>query len=45
MTSEQTFMIVGQRLIRERGSVDDRRLADPDVPLDEPTRVGGGTAA
>ena len=24
-----------QRLIRERVPVDDRRLADPDVPLDE----------
>jgi 3-phenylpropionate/trans-cinnamate dioxygenase ferredoxin reductase subunit len=31
-----------QRLIRERVSVDDRRLADPDVPLEELAPAAGG---
>jgi 3-phenylpropionate/trans-cinnamate dioxygenase ferredoxin reductase subunit len=34
-----------QRLISERVPVDDRRLADPDVPLDELAHVEGGTSA
>jgi 3-phenylpropionate/trans-cinnamate dioxygenase ferredoxin reductase subunit len=34
-----------QRLIRERVPVDDRRLADPDVPLDEVAHVEGGASA
>jgi 3-phenylpropionate/trans-cinnamate dioxygenase ferredoxin reductase component len=29
-----------QRLIRERVAIDDRRLADPDVPLDELAGAG-----
>jgi 3-phenylpropionate/trans-cinnamate dioxygenase ferredoxin reductase subunit len=34
-----------KRLIRERVPVDDRRLADPDVPLEQPaSTVGGGVA-
>jgi 3-phenylpropionate/trans-cinnamate dioxygenase ferredoxin reductase component len=33
-----------QRLIRERVVVDDRRLADPDVPLEDLARIKGGTA-
>jgi 3-phenylpropionate/trans-cinnamate dioxygenase ferredoxin reductase component len=33
-----------QRLIRERTVVDDRRLADPDVPLDDILPVAEGTA-
>jgi 3-phenylpropionate/trans-cinnamate dioxygenase ferredoxin reductase subunit len=32
-----------QRLIRERVAVDNRRLADPDIPLDELVRVEGGS--
>jgi 3-phenylpropionate/trans-cinnamate dioxygenase ferredoxin reductase subunit len=34
-----------QRLIRERVAVDDRRLADPGVPLGELAPAGGGAAA
>jgi 3-phenylpropionate/trans-cinnamate dioxygenase ferredoxin reductase component len=34
-----------QRLIRERVAVDDRRLSDPDVPLEDLAPVEGGTAA
>jgi 3-phenylpropionate/trans-cinnamate dioxygenase ferredoxin reductase component len=34
-----------QRLIRERVEVDERRLADPDVPLGELTPVEGGSVA
>ena len=34
-----------QRLIRERVAVDDRRLADPDVPLEELAPVDAGSAA
>ena len=34
-----------QRLIGERVAVDDRRLADPDVPLDELVRAGTGSSA
>ncbi len=34
-----------QRLIRQRVPVDDRRLADPDVPLEELADVEGGTSA
>jgi 3-phenylpropionate/trans-cinnamate dioxygenase ferredoxin reductase component len=33
-----------QRLIRERVAVDDRRLADPDVPLDDLSRRADATA-
>ena len=33
-----------QRLIRERVPVDDRRLADPDVPLEELVPVEEGSA-
>jgi hypothetical protein len=33
-----------QRLIRERVAVDDRRLADPDTPLEELVPVEGGGA-
>jgi 3-phenylpropionate/trans-cinnamate dioxygenase ferredoxin reductase subunit len=33
-----------RRLIHERVTVDDRRLADPDVPLDQLGLVHGGTA-
>jgi 3-phenylpropionate/trans-cinnamate dioxygenase ferredoxin reductase component len=32
-----------QRLIRERVEVDERRLADPDVPLEELAPVEGGS--
>ena len=32
-----------QRLIRERVAVDDRRLADPDVPLDDLVPVDKGS--
>jgi 3-phenylpropionate/trans-cinnamate dioxygenase ferredoxin reductase subunit len=32
-----------QRLIRERVAVDDRRLADPDIPLEELVLVEGGS--
>jgi 3-phenylpropionate/trans-cinnamate dioxygenase ferredoxin reductase subunit len=31
-----------QRLIRDRVTVDDRRLADPDVPLAELAHAEGG---
>ena len=34
-----------QRLIRDRAPVDDRRLSDPDVPLERLATVEGGTAA
>jgi 3-phenylpropionate/trans-cinnamate dioxygenase ferredoxin reductase subunit len=34
-----------QRLIRERVAVDDRRLADPDVPLEQLAPVEGGSTA
>jgi 3-phenylpropionate/trans-cinnamate dioxygenase ferredoxin reductase component len=34
-----------KRLISERVAVDDRRLADPDVPLEELAQVEGGTTA
>jgi 3-phenylpropionate/trans-cinnamate dioxygenase ferredoxin reductase subunit len=34
-----------QRLVRERVAVDDRRLADPGVPLDELAPVRGGATA
>ena len=34
-----------QRLIRERVAVDDRRLSDPDVPLEQLAPIEGGTAA
>jgi 3-phenylpropionate/trans-cinnamate dioxygenase ferredoxin reductase component len=34
-----------QRLIRERVAVDDRRLADPDVPLEDLVSVDTGSAA
>jgi 3-phenylpropionate/trans-cinnamate dioxygenase ferredoxin reductase component len=34
-----------KRLISERVTVDDRRLADPDVPLEELAKVEGGTVA
>jgi 3-phenylpropionate/trans-cinnamate dioxygenase ferredoxin reductase component len=34
-----------QRLIRERIAVDDRRLADPDVPLEEFVAADAGSAA
>jgi 3-phenylpropionate/trans-cinnamate dioxygenase ferredoxin reductase component len=34
-----------QRLIRERVAVDDRRLADPDVPLEELVPADAGSAA
>lgn len=34
-----------QRLIGERVAVDDRRLADPDVPLDELVPAGTGSSA
>ena len=34
-----------QRLIRERVAVDDRRLADPDVPLEELAPADAGSAA
>jgi 3-phenylpropionate/trans-cinnamate dioxygenase ferredoxin reductase subunit len=34
-----------QRLIRSRAAVDDRRLADPDVPLDDLAPVEEGGAA
>ena len=34
-----------QRLIRERVPVDDWRLSDPDVPLEQLTPIEGGTAA
>ena len=34
-----------QRLIRERVEVDERRLADPDVPLEELAPVEGGSVA
>jgi hypothetical protein len=34
-----------QRLIRSRAAVDDRRLADPDVPLDDLARLEEGGAA
>ena len=34
-----------QRLIRERVAVDDRRLADPDVPLAELVPADAGSAA
>jgi 3-phenylpropionate/trans-cinnamate dioxygenase ferredoxin reductase subunit len=33
-----------QRLIRERVKVDDRRLADPGVPIDELAAARGGVA-
>jgi hypothetical protein len=31
--------------VRERVAVDDRRLADPDVPLEDLTRIEGGRVA
>jgi 3-phenylpropionate/trans-cinnamate dioxygenase ferredoxin reductase subunit len=34
-----------QRLIRERVAVDDRRLADPDVPLEDLVPVDAGSTA
>jgi 3-phenylpropionate/trans-cinnamate dioxygenase ferredoxin reductase subunit len=34
-----------QRLIRERVAVDDRRLADPDVPLEDLVPADAGSAA
>ena len=34
-----------QRLIRERAAVDDRRLADPDVPLDDLLPVAEATTS
>jgi 3-phenylpropionate/trans-cinnamate dioxygenase ferredoxin reductase subunit len=34
-----------KRLISERVTVDDRRLADPDVPLEELAHIEGGTVA
>jgi 3-phenylpropionate/trans-cinnamate dioxygenase ferredoxin reductase subunit len=34
-----------QRLIRERVAVDDRRLADPDVPLEQLAPSDAGSAA
>ena len=34
-----------QRLVRDRVRVDPRRLADPDVPLDELAPVEGGAPA
>jgi 3-phenylpropionate/trans-cinnamate dioxygenase ferredoxin reductase component len=34
-----------RRLIHDRVAVDDRRLADPDVPLEQLARVQGGAAA
>jgi 3-phenylpropionate/trans-cinnamate dioxygenase ferredoxin reductase subunit len=34
-----------QRLIRDRTPVDDWRLSDPDVPLEQLTPIEGGTAA
>ena len=34
-----------QRLISERVAVDDRRLADPDVPLEELVPADAGSAA
>jgi 3-phenylpropionate/trans-cinnamate dioxygenase ferredoxin reductase component len=34
-----------QRLIRERVAVDDRRLADPDVPLEQLAPIEGGSTA
>jgi len=34
-----------RRLIRERVPVDDWRLTDPDVPLEQLARIGGGAAA
>jgi 3-phenylpropionate/trans-cinnamate dioxygenase ferredoxin reductase subunit len=34
-----------RRLIRDRAPVDDRRLSDPDVPLEHLAPVKGGTAA
>jgi 3-phenylpropionate/trans-cinnamate dioxygenase ferredoxin reductase subunit len=34
-----------QRLIRSRAAVDDRRLADPDVPLDDLAPIQEGGAA
>jgi 3-phenylpropionate/trans-cinnamate dioxygenase ferredoxin reductase subunit len=34
-----------QRLIRDRAPVDDWRLSDPDVPLEQLTPIEGGTAA
>jgi hypothetical protein len=34
-----------QRLIRERVAVDDRRLADPDVPLEDLVSADAGSAA
>jgi 3-phenylpropionate/trans-cinnamate dioxygenase ferredoxin reductase subunit len=33
-----------QQLIRERASIDDRRLADPDVPLEDLVAVAGAGA-
>jgi 3-phenylpropionate/trans-cinnamate dioxygenase ferredoxin reductase component len=34
-----------KRLISERVTVDDRRLADPDLPLEELAHIEGGTVA
>jgi 3-phenylpropionate/trans-cinnamate dioxygenase ferredoxin reductase component len=34
-----------QRLIRERAAVDDRRLADPDLPLEDLAPADAGRAA
>ncbi len=34
-----------QRLIRDRVAVDDWRLSDPDVPLEQLAPIEGGTAA
>ena len=34
-----------QRLIRDRVAVDDRRLSDPDVPLEQLVAIEGGAAA
>jgi hypothetical protein len=34
-----------QRLIRERTAVDDRRLTDPDVPLDDLLSVARGSTS
>ena len=34
-----------QRLIRDRVAVDDRRLADPDVPLEQVTPVQEGSTS
>jgi 3-phenylpropionate/trans-cinnamate dioxygenase ferredoxin reductase subunit len=34
-----------QRLIRDRSSIDDARLADPDMPLEQLAQLEGGATA